>query len=392
MRSPVLSRFLAAALTTLPLAAQNPPPQVQTAWLGEHQLAVFPEPGMGRTAIRVESVAPDGSLAVREVETPEPEKGHVSVVDAYEGGFVVNLEWHEQGTDHTPLTVTRVLRSDAAGHWTDLGTLRQPYYFSARILPLTDGRFLARFGSPRRRDMGGAPSGGYHPLGLLRRASTSDLTLHLDAWQDLDLDKPYWKSPGAAALAGPFHLNENLAYPGLGLAFATGDLTRVGDHLVLPAMRAGWFFVFSAKDGRMERKIQLYPSVDEERLKDPSLGWVVVGYQPTPDGRLLVAARQEAGIASFRPVHASPDLSDEAFQKLLPAIHHLMDENLASYPVVMWYTLDLDGGTVHPEAPPRHSPDFIRTVEELERYSFRFQADGNLKFNAAAGTSGSAGS
>lgn len=347
---------------------------------------------MGRAAIRIESVAPDGSLAVREVETPEPEKGHVSVVDACEGDFVVNLEWHEPGADHAPLTVTQVLRSDAAGHWTDLGTLRQPYYFSARIIPLADGRFLARFGSPRRRDLSAPPSGGYHPLAILRRSPGKDQELRLDAWQDLDLDKPYWKSPGASALAGPFHLNENLAYPGLGLAFATGDLTRAGDHLILPAMRAGWFFVFSAKDGKLERKIQLYSSVDEDRLKDPSLGWVVVGYQPTPEGRLLVAARQEAGIASFRPVHASPDLSDDAFQKLLPSIHRLMDENLANYPVVMWYTLDPDTGAVHPEAPPRRAPDFIRTVEELERYSFRFQADGNLKFNAATGTSGSPGS
>lgn len=384
-----VDRLLVRGLTTLGLIfslsvvkAQNPRPQIQTEWLDEHTLAIFPESEHLTSSVLVETAMPGGGLKSDEIQGPEVSEGYGLIVHITRDAVWANLQTAKTDPDGHRVFVTKVVRSAQNHQWEIVGVYQQSLYYSADLYPLDNGKFLACFGSPSTRDMTKAPPGGYHPLGIVR--DTGRGRLDLESWQDLDLEKPYFHRPAASVLQDAYHLGECVTYPGLGLEYGTGSITRVGHHYVLPAMKAGWFFVFSAKDGHLERKVQLYSSVDEKQLQNSSMGWVVVGYQPTPNDCLLVAARQEAGIAAFRPVRVSPDLTDEEFEKVRPMVEKQMDENLSNYSLVMWYSIDPDEGTVHELAPPRNFPDFIKSQKEFSNYRFRFMADGNLRFGDQA--------
>jgi len=150
------------------------------------------------------------------------------------------------------------------------------------------------------------------------------------------------------------------------------------DFLVYPGMRAGLFFIFDARDGHLARTVSLYDMVGEEQYKNSRFGWVVVGYQPMPDGRVLVAARSEAAMFDYEPVHLPLNLSSADYEKVFPDLQKKLNANLATYPALNWFTIDPLSGEKRAEAAPRKFPNTISTQQEFQNYRFRFKADGNL--------------
>jgi hypothetical protein len=264
--------------------------------------------------------------------------------DCLEGRLYVLTDEGARGVDRARGVLTdylyRIYERPLRGEdWVETARWRTPVHGVSQVAKLANGNYfalatLAAFKVP----------GGYAPCGILESDAEGNLTAK--GGVDFGLDRPLWREP--LSPRGEPATN----YPGLTVGYLTA-LVRTPGHLTLVLQDTGWIFVFSAKDGALQRKAHLFKGVDERALQEGTrFACAALGVQPRADGRILLATRVPEAVL------AGP-------------------EGALAFPDVAWWVFDPDTGTVRPEAAPPGVATEVKTFIERWLWQWRPQEDGS---------------
>ena len=204
------------------------------------------------------------------------------------------------------------------------------------------------------------------PFGIFRRDAKGEF--HLESMFEAGLKRPIFDEKGG------------WNYPSLQKAFMFPQTARSAEHLVFGTGH-GWFWIFDADKGSLKRIVSLYKGADETHLKEDLL-WdgAVLGFQPKPDGQVLISALDEEAL--FRGGLFKDLPSKEARGKpgsvFVDRVRTFEDRLLQVAPRVDWFLLDPAEGQIREELPPRGLPSIISTSKALSDFNWMFKPDGNL--------------
>jgi hypothetical protein len=144
---------------------------------------------------------------------------------------------------------------------------------------------------------------------------------------------------------------------------------------VLP--RSGWVVAFNPENGRARGSVQLYPSSmsPEHRIKAKEVA--ILGWRPTKDGRLLLAARSEDAVLNSRDIFQDASklssLDSEGYAK---AMDRYFESSLEAFPDLRWFEFDPESRHFKPAPVPRSQPEKVRTGSALRAFQFWMDARG----------------
>jgi len=223
------------------------------------------------------------------------------------------------------------------------------------LVPLGQGRFLGITPTPRVIH----DAGRSYPFGIYRISETGALLL--ERTEDLGLGKP------------AFQANGQRNFPFTVMSFIKGSSIQTPEHLTLVS-EAGVFWVFERNRGRLTRVIRLYNGLTDERLAKSNLPCLLLGFQPSPDGNLLVSARGEGSLTDdsspSKPPPGSmvPPLSTRAWA----------DSRVAAYPLVYWWHLDPATGQKSEVAAPETLQRLVSSAQESLDFCWRITPRGEV--------------
>lgn len=341
-------------------------PWSSNAWLESGHLLTIPEGGsQRRTPCQLERT---GAVPER---LPLPPAGAKNArISAPQGHILCLSDRNVEEPDPKGQPVRRVLHGlyrydQETRTWETepLGTLSWPHLL--KLIPLSDRVLLAV--AMRSNDF--MEHGRRYPFAIFKR--TPSKTFQLDHVLDAGFSRPALNEQGV------------WTYPVLSTLWVTAHAYACGDHTVV-ASPHGLFWVFDAK-GRLRRHHTLFPCLDENTLRKGHL-WpgAVLRCQPTRDGDLLISAlsldavtqatqevREEDPVRFNGPTQASRDHFEKRERQAFARI-------LGNGPVVDWFTLDPQQGTLSPIAPPKGLPGVIHSRQAFDQFNWVFKPDGNL--------------
>ncbi len=256
-----------------------------------------------------------------------------------------------------------ILRYEApAKLWSPSGTLFFPKAF--RPIVLDEDRILgiAQMGQTFVRDNRS------FPFAIFRRNARGEF--HLESVFEGGLSRPIFDEKGG------------WNYPSLQKAFMFPQTARSADFLVLGTGH-GWFWIFDAARGSLKRVVSIYKGAEEGHLKDDLL-WdgAVLGFQPKPNGQVLISALAEEALfrgGLFKDL-PSKEARGRPGSVFVERVRTFEDRLLQVAPRVDWFLLDPAEGHVMEEVPPRGLPQTVPTSRALSDFNWMFKPDGNLAF------------
>lgn len=277
------------------------------------------------------------------------------------------LHWTWKGATTTPegQGFEEEMVGYSQGKWSTLGVFRHKTGVCS-IFPMGKGRYLAITVNPGLF----IKDGNSFPLAILKLDSRKEF--YVDETLDLGLDRPFFQG-------------KQRNYPSFILGLISPQVVYNEDHLILGTPQ-GLFWVFDLEKGRLLRKERLFHGITEERLAAGDIFPPLLGFQPRPDGRILISARSEdaalLGMKAFRPPQgpqrgAIPDR--EAAEFHVRRQGEWEADLSRNFPHIQWWVLDpYQGGITRMDAPLR-VPTLIWSREEAQDFNWRFLPDGNLK-------------
>lgn len=173
-------------------------------------------------------------------------------------------------------------------------------------------------------------------------------------------------------------------------------LGRFLDYPIRAADR--WVFITTsgaiwiAKDGDFSPKFLSIYSLDEKFLKDgmkfrdvlfdsssAAWKWAVMGAQPTPDGKVLIAIRQKEALLEANRILNSQRGAVSEDDEVDRMTSQDGDLSFKLWPELHWYELDPVDGQLEKVA-PENAPAQVPSWKNRARFAFKFAADGTLKF------------
>ncbi len=248
--------------------------------------------------------------------------------------------------------------------------LGKGWYLIDHLVPVGLGRETSLFAWARENRQGLLKVVGLAPMGL-----------------DEGLVSPTVKPEGGTPGSDGWNLSDRMSITQVRPKYRMvhPDFTvRTPEAMVLVSGQTGYAWVAKVKGEQPELKlVKILPVVTEKRLENSDqLEWAVMGAQPMPDGRVLVATRSEEAVLLARkldpsiPIRNIKDLKDSLFME---ARGKAMKASLATFPEIRWWTLDPSNGHVKHEESPQNVPPKLPQPEVAVRFSFRPRVDGNLE-------------
>ncbi len=237
------------------------------------------------------------------------------------------------------------------------------------LVPLQNGDFLAINDHRQLQD----EQKKAYPLAILRPGPSKKL--EIKSLHDFGFPQPFFKATRAAAPQRGF------TYPAFTADFLSPEVHLTEQGLCLVAKGASHLFVLDPLDGKLRKTIPLFKSVDESWLLTRDLAAGILIAQPRPNGHLLVASRTEDAVLQAGRAYREtlpPIQSDQDYIRHRSKIQTLFELNLTKWPLLQWWDVDLETGTVRPEEPPLNFPDRIPNRTAYLTYAWRYKADGNL--------------
>lgn len=289
--------------------------------------------------------------------------------------FYDGIHWIYQREQHENKKFINLYASKDCKTWERMAFFEiKNHFFPSWIRPLPNDAFLVGFFSPiydgNRYGLFAIARKNSH--GELQIQSVVDLNLQFD----LLSDEAKSKRPARLTL-------EDLrpSYKSLAM-LATAPAYRVHDYIIFSMPQQGRFWIFDGKRQTIARTVDLNPFLDEARFSEVDrLPWCVLGCQPTPDGRLLIATRDPQALAAETETSLAPairtvhDFMNESLQE---AAKRALAISLKLHPDIAWWTLDPETGRLQREEPPTSFIQRFEGVKDYLRFNFRFKPDGNL--------------
>lgn len=144
---------------------------------------------------------------------------------------------------------------------------------------------------------------------------------------------------------------------------------------VLP--RSGWVVSFDPETGRAKGGVQLYPSATAPEHRNKAKEVAILGWRPTKDGNLLLAARTEDAVLNSRDIFQDTSklagLDPDGYAK---AMDRYFESSLEAFPELRWLEFDPVSRHFRPIPTPRSQPEKIRSGGALRGFQFWMDARG----------------
>jgi hypothetical protein len=242
--------------------------------------------------------------------------------------------------------------------------------------PLEEGEFLlfSTPGNPYRLGKHASPIaiGSSNQSGEIQTKSFLDLGLGEEVLEAR-------KIPDGES-AAPFRVKSkfNSLLP---LLFSEAPFVKLPTGFALVSDHPGLIFVFGPR-GQFKRMIRLFPSLTDDRLRNlETLEHAILGFQPTDDGRILVASRSEEAVLNAR-IRFPRDNSLDAYKNPESAKENARQEKLSveAYPALVWWSVDPSTGQVTSVEPPLKVSGHFNSPEQISAFRFSILPSGNLLF------------
>jgi len=371
------ARKLVVAFGVLTLQGQNPPPTAPVIWKGGLLIQGLEFSNPPRFSIE----APNGTVT-RTIKVP---LNTINRDFASSNFYALTNEGPQRKNpkDGSPTDFTFKIfkRPFHGGDWTEIGAFVNKFNSLCNVACLENGDFL---GITSRAIF--PVDGGYSPIGILSLDGNGVLAVKHGV--TLGMERPMWRDP--VEKYGSAQLN----YPGFGRSWWNfAPLIRTAEHLVLVLDDIGWLFVFSPKDGALQRVARIFDFIDEAACaQGKTFSFVGLGSQARQDGRILLCTRSadavEKSYASFGAALPEGIAHDPVkFQAWYSKTKSIRDENLKQFPFLSWWLFDPVTGKVSSENPPQDFPDRVSSAKEMFNWNWRFKGDGNLLYYQTEGAS-----
>lgn len=253
---------------------------------------------------------------------------------------------------------TEVLINQGSDGWKPLGKLTGERFLPS-LIPLSKDRFLgvAMTQSAIVKD------GKCFPFGVYLLKENGEI--QLDEPMEGGLDKPVFKK------------EKGWNYPFLQTTFIKQETALTEDYLVLGS-QWGYFWVFRRDTGRLRRLVRLYPEADEAFLSKYPPVQIVLGFQPTRAGDILIASRAKDALLEgakemAKPVALAMDPDTRGRTR------RWADSFNATYPLVFWWNLDPEQGRITEAATPITPPKALFSQVEVLNFNWRFNPQGKVE-------------
>lgn len=290
----------------------------------------------------------------------------------------------------------RFLKSRNGEAWESLGALAFADILPSiplQFLPLGNGRLLVRTYQPLHW------RGRNSILGIFRtgpkdRVELDDLVLD-DALEGmletLNLPGPDGKIRATAGFRAPFRMAFMLPQ-----AF---HLVATRDAHILVNAHLGHLLALDRQDGHKLRARDVFGYGEAKALKSlEEFEHCLLGVQPTPEGRLLLATRSEDAFQNARKVFAPRPLStvelaafkekrSEGLTVFLADQKRARAESLKAFPEIFYWDFDPLTGDLIRQPTPAGLPGQLLGSELLSAFSIQFQADGRAALPKGSGGS-----
>lgn len=301
--------------------------------------------------------------------------------DYFEGAF-----WTWTLTRGAAETTIKILQSPDGINWHPQSQLRvsagqvvngiyplgKGWYLIDHLVPIGQGRETSLFAWAKEDRHGLLKVVGLAPMGLDEELLSP-------------MEKPVGRTPGSDGWNLSDRISITQVRPKYRLAHPNYTV-RAPEAMVLVSGYTGYAWVAKLKGEQPELKlVKILSVVTEKVLENPDqLEWAVMGAQPMPDGRVLVATRSEEAVLLARKLYPSisiHNLKDFKDSLLMDARGKAMKASLETFPEIRWWTLDPSNGHVQHEDSPQNVPPKLPRPEVAVRFSFRPRVDGNLEIN-----------
>ena len=205
---------------------------------------------------------------------------------------------------------------------------------------------------------------GTYPLAIAKLNSVSGY-LELERPEDLGLGGPYTKN--LSATGKKITENESISrrnpnsiiYRNL-TTESTPTMISIGDRPIIFSMYLGVIWIFDSH-GNLRKKCVLYPEVKDEDYKNLfHFERAILGWQLTPEHKILLATRSIDAVLLARKSH--PILYTDGSTYPLYALKAHNDWAAKDFPDIQWWEFDPETGDFHRTSVP---PNFPNRLDQL---------------------------
>ncbi|MFN8010853.1 MAG: hypothetical protein U0P81_05560 [Holophagaceae bacterium] len=254
--------------------------------------------------------------------------------------------------------------------WTQIGSIPDPTLMISDFRPLSEDRLLVvriavPFVTPERASF----------FGVFKRDSSGNFRLE-DCAQDglplfdARLRQQFPKGPPVRWVAEE---SQPIYVDCAGL-----KLVDTGGFPLAVLPRSGWIVVFHPETGRPRGSSQLYPSTRSPENKNKAKEVALLGWRPSKDGELLIAARTEDAILNSRDIFQDTSklrtMDPAAYAK---AMDRYFEASLEAFPDLRWFEFDPESRHFRPILAPRNQPERVLSGSALRGFQFWLDAKGN---------------
>lgn len=270
------------------------------------------------------------------------------------------------------LPFQRILHSKDFVTWQEFGRLEgNDDVFAAILVPLKNGKLFlsSSFGW---HYFGGA----YSPFYIV--ANTTNCHLICVENVNLDLGLPFSPKNAVITAGRDFEkLDLNRKYlicNNLRFEYPK-TVFRFDNCFVLSSLQLGVFWKFNL-DGHLEKRMQIFQSMDEDAFKTPfRFERAVLSCQVTPEHSLVVVSRTKEAVWFKQQFYPTVLLPGNSLTKIGSTEYNEQKGN-ELFPDIEYHLIDLDEGEVIPLATPLNAPSTIQDIPRDDKPWFEFQGTG----------------